>query len=173
MPQFGIKDRGTTVAVVGAPSRVHPSRARAGASHPLSVHPLFECLHPLSGDTRTELGVGTLPCRALPGAAVLIPGRGAHSIFATLRLGRGHCGLARGGQRGDHLGRQHLRCLPDHEAHQMAVGVGRPDKAFDRHRTDRTHRLGRFTRLAPSQPKVPCKAPQKLSAVTTTGKAPR
>jgi len=48
------------------------------------ANPLFECLHPLSGGARTDLGVGTLPRRVLPGAAALIPGRGAQ-IFATLR----------------------------------------------------------------------------------------
>jgi hypothetical protein len=45
------------------------------------VRSLSECLHPLSGGIRTELGVGTLPRRAPQGAAALIPGRGAHLSF--------------------------------------------------------------------------------------------
>ena len=52
------------------------------------VDPLFECLHPLSGDIRTDPGVGTLPRRALPGAVVPIPGCGAQSLCLGLQLGR-------------------------------------------------------------------------------------
>ena len=44
--------------------------------------PMFECLQPLSGGARTDLGAGTLPRRALTGAVVPIPDRGAPNFSA-------------------------------------------------------------------------------------------
>ena len=51
------------------------------------VDPPFECLHPLSGGARTDLGVGTLLRRVLPGAAVAPLDRGAHSLAASAPRG--------------------------------------------------------------------------------------
>jgi hypothetical protein len=57
------------------------------------ANPLFECLHPLSGGIRTDLGVGTLPRRVLPGAVVLIPDCGAQSLCPfAFRAARGDLG---------------------------------------------------------------------------------
>jgi hypothetical protein len=48
------------------------------------VRSLSECLHPLSGGIRTDLGVSTLSRRAPQGAATLIPGRGAQILCPEL-----------------------------------------------------------------------------------------